>query len=327
MSRVAANALSVPDPDQGQGAEIAGGEGALKRGAPLVPVDTVAGRALVGVIAILTFLAALCAGAAELVATHSAQWQRSVAREATIQVKPVAQRSLESDVARAVELARASTGVASVRALSKVESERLLEPWLGAGLDLGDLPVPRLILVGLSDRSRPDLSELRRRLGTEVPTATLDDHQLWLSRLSTMAATLVGAGVGLVALVLAAAGLATAFATRGAMAGNRDAVDVLHFVGAHDRFIAAEFQRRFFRLGLKGGILGGGAALGLIALFGVLTRRWGENAAGDQIEALFGTFSLGWRGAAAIVAVIGVVAVVTGLVSRMAVRRFLRGAA
>jgi cell division transport system permease protein len=72
-------------------------------------------RALVGVIAILTFLAALCAGAAELVATHSTQWRSSIAREATIQVKPAAQRSLDADVARAVELARTSPGVASVK--------------------------------------------------------------------------------------------------------------------------------------------------------------------------------------------------------------------
>jgi cell division transport system permease protein len=97
-------------------------------------------------------------------------------------------------------------------------------------------------------------------------------------------------------------------------------------MGAEDRFIAGEFQRRFFRLGLRGGILGGGAALSLIALFGLLVRRWGENAAGDQIEALFGSFSLGWRGLVAIVAVIGTVAVVTALVSRLSVRRFLRAA-
>jgi cell division protein FtsX len=93
MSRVASNASSARDLHDGQEGETAAPEGAagsLKRGAPLVPVDTAAGRALVGVIAILTFLAALFAGAAELVATHSAQWQRSVSREATIQVKPMA---------------------------------------------------------------------------------------------------------------------------------------------------------------------------------------------------------------------------------------------
>ena len=47
--------------------------------------------------------------------------------------------------------------------------------------------------------------------------------------------------VGLVTLifglVLMAMGLAVTFATRGAMAGNREIVDVLHFVGAEDRFI------------------------------------------------------------------------------------------
>lgn len=325
MSRAAPTTRPSPDVDEDRAGP--GGDAVpLARGAPLVPADTAAGRALVGVIAILTFLAALCAGAAELVATHSTQWRSSIAREATIQVKPAAQRSLEADVTRAAELARGSPGVASVRAMSKTESERLLEPWLGAGLDLGELPVPRLILIGLAERSPAELSELKRRLAAEIPNATVDDHQLWLERLSTMANALVGIGIGLVLLVLVGAGLAAAFATRGAMAGNRDVVDVLHFVGAEDRFIAGEFQRRFFRLGLRGGILGGGAALGLIALFGLLVRRWGENAAGDQIEALFGTFSLGWRGLAAIVAVIGTVAVVTALVSRLSVRRFLRAA-
>ncbi|NNC01108.1 ABC transporter permease, partial [Corallococcus exiguus] len=44
----------------------------LRRNAPLVPVDSAGGRALTAVIAILTFLAALCAGGAELVAASSA---------------------------------------------------------------------------------------------------------------------------------------------------------------------------------------------------------------------------------------------------------------
>ena len=45
------------------------------------------------------------------------------------------------------------------------------------------------------------------------------------------------------------------------MAGNREVVEVLHFVGADDDFIAREFQRRFFQLGLKGAAAGGGRAL------------------------------------------------------------------
>jgi ATP-binding cassette subfamily F protein uup len=67
-----------------------------------------------------------------------------------------------------------------------------------------------------------------------------------------MASTIILSGAAVVLLVLAAAALAVAFATRGAMAGSRDSVEVLHLVGADDDFIAREFQSRFVRLGLRG---------------------------------------------------------------------------
>jgi cell division transport system permease protein len=297
----------------------------LRGGAPLVPTDSAAGRALAAVIAILTLLAALCAGAAEIVASNAAAWQGSVAQEATIQVRPTPGRDAEADLARAVEAATRTAGVASARAVPKADSERLLEPWLGTGLDLSDLPVPRLVVLRLASGARLDATALRRRLAEALPpgVATLDDHALWLSRLSTMANTFVGVGVAVVALVLAAAGLAVAFATRGAMAESREVVEVLHLVGAEDDFIAKEFQRRFFRLGLRGGAIGAAAAIAVLALFGVAARAWRASPAGEEIEALFGAFDVGWRGYASVL-LIGVIAsVVTGLVSRATVRRFL----
>ena len=298
---------------------------ALRRNAPLVPVDSAGGQALAAVIAILTFLAALCAGGAELVAASSAQWRSDIAREVTIQVRPNAQRSIEADVERAAALARQVPGVEAAQAFSRGESERLLEPWLGTGLDFNDLPVPRIIVIKLRDEVRPDFTALRQSLQEQVPGATLDDHGLWVSRLSTMANTIISIGVFLVALVLVAAGLAVIFATRGAMAGNKEVVDVLHFVGANDDFIAREFQRRFFRLGLRGSAVGAAGALVLTTLLGLVTRSWRASPAGDQIEALFGSFSMSWRGYALVVVIALVVALVTGIVSRLTVRRFLNG--
>ncbi len=298
---------------------------ALRRGAPLVPTDSAAGRALGAVIAILTFLAALSAGAAELIAASSAEWRSSIAREITVQIRPVPGRAVEPALERAVALAQATPGIASARAFSKAESERLLEPWLGSGLDLGELPVPRLIVVKLAEGARPDLDGLRARLAEAVPGATLDDHGLWLSRLSAMATAIVGLGVAVVVLVLVATGLAVAFATRGAMAGNREVVEVLHFVGAGDDFIAREFQRRFFALGLRGGLVGGGAALALIAALGFLARAWRTGPGGDEIQALFGALSIGWRGYASVALIGAIASLVTAIVSRVTVRRFLVG--
>lgn len=295
----------------------------LSRNAPLVPVDSAGGQALAAVIAILTFLAALCAGGAELVAASSAQWRSEIAREVTIQIRPNTQRSIDQDVERALALARQAPGVEAAQDFSKEESERLLEPWLGTGLDFNDLPVPRLIVIKIREGSKPDFSALRQSLQRDVPGATLDDHALWVSRLSTMANTIIGVGVFLVSLVLIAAGLAVIFATRGAMASNREVVDVLHFVGANDDFIAKEFQRRFFRLGLRGAAIGAGGAMILTLILGLVTRSWRASPTGDQIEALFGAFTISWRGYGIVVLIALFVAVITGIVSRLTVRRFL----
>ena len=297
----------------------------LRRNAPLVPTDSAASQALAAVIAILTFLAALCAGAAEIAVSSAGQWQGSVAQEITVQIRPSAGRDIEADVRQAEAVARAAPGIVGARVFSKAEAERLLEPWLGSGLDLSDLPVPRLIALTLSSDARPDLRALRTTLAEALPgVASLDDHALWLQRLSTMANTLAAIGIGVVALVLLATGLAVVFATRGAMAGNREVVEVLHFVGADDDYIARAFQSRFFRLGLRGGALGAGAALVTCALAGLFARMWRSGPAGEEIQALFGTFQIGWRGYALIV-LIGVIAsLVTAAVSRFTVRRFLR---
>ena len=74
------------------------------------------------------------------------------------------------------------------------------------------------------------------------------------------------AGVGVLALVLIATMLSVTFATNAAMAANRPVIEVLHLIGAKDAFIAGHFQRHFLKLGLKGGAIGGGAALALFAL-------------------------------------------------------------
>src|SRR6202035_5738253 len=126
---------------------------------------------------------------------------------------------------------------------------RLVEPWLGNGLILNELPIPRMIVVRLASRTAPDFASLRKTLATQVPSATLDDHRRWIDRMRNMAGTAVAGGIAVLGLVLAVTILSVTFATRGAMAANRPIVEVLHYVGATDGFIARQFQRHFLVLG------------------------------------------------------------------------------
>jgi cell division transport system permease protein len=288
--------------------------------AAIVPADSIAGRALMAVIAIMTFLAALTLGATVLVRSAAGDWQSAVAREVTIQVRPTEQRDVEADVRNAVALVSGTAGVASARAYSKEESAGLLEPWLGSGLSLNDLPIPRMIVVRVAPGETPDLASLRQKLAAQIPGATLDDHRGWIERMRAMARNASLAGLAVLALVFAATMLSVMFATRGAMSTNRTIMEVLHVVGARRDFIAGEFQRHFLLLGLKGGAIGGGAAIVLFLLVGLMAD-WFKGGAEDN---LFGNLSLGAGGYGAIIGLIVLVAGVTAGTSRLTVHRTLK---
>ena len=296
----------------------------MRAEAAIVPEDSISGRALLAVIAIMTFLAALTLGAVVLVRTAAGEWQSAVAREITIQVRPSAERNVEADVQKAVALASATPGVAGVRPYSKEESGRLLEPWLGSGLALDELPVPRMIVVRITPGETPDLAALRKQLAEQIPAASLDDHRGWVGRMRAMARSAVLIGLCILALVIAATMLSVMFATRGAMSTNRQIIEVLHVVGAKQSFIAGEFQRHFLLLGLKGGAIGGAVAMMLFLLIGLLSD-WFKGSPGEtQVGALFGNLSLGAAGYGAIIGLIVLVAAVTAGTSRLTVHRTLR---
>lgn len=289
----------------------------------LVPRNSISGRALVAVVAIMTFLASITTGAVILVGTAASDWQSDVSREVTIQVIPAAGRDMDATVQQAAALARGFPGIGDVLPYSKEQSSKLLEPWLGSGLSLDELPVPRLIVVRIAPGAAPDIPQLRRNLAEQVPGAVLDDHRGFIERMRAMAGTAVAAGVFILILVVAATMLSVTFATRGAMATNKPVIEVLHFVGAKNGFIAGHFQRHFLMLGLQGGVLGGGVAVLLFTLAGVFSRWFAGSAASEQTSALFGSFAIGISGYLAVVVQIVLIAVVTALTSRHTVNRTL----
>jgi cell division transport system permease protein len=299
-------------------------ESSFSTNAPLIPRGSVAGRALVVVIAIMTFLACLTAGAALLVAHASQAWRSDVLRDATIQVKPRAGDDVESLVAKALAIAKQAPDVESVHAYSKAESEKLLEPWLGAGFDLSQLPVPRVIVVRLGNQRSEDLATLRAALSSAVPQADLDDQRVWAARLGAMADAIVILAAALFVLMIVAMSTAIGFATRGAVAANREIVEVMHLVGASNGFIAREFQTHFRRLGFRGAMIGGSAAIAFFAMASLLSFWWAHSPGGEEIAAMFGSFALRPLGYLALVVVCAVVTLLTGLLSREIVMRHLQ---
>ncbi len=294
----------------------------MRRTASVVPERSVAGRTLLLLIAIMTFLSGVTLGGVVLVQKSALAWSADVGREVTIQLRPIEGEVMESNLRTAVALAEQTPGVASARALTLEENQQLLEPWLGAGVDLSAIEIPRLVVVELSDPAEADIAKLERDLQT-VKGASLDTHAAWRTQLNTMAGTVVVSGLLVLALIVLATVLAIIFATRGTMASNREIVDVLHFIGASNAFIAGEFQGRFLAIGFRGGLLGGAASILFFLLVGVTAGSVVPTEANQQLGILFGRFALGLDGMIGIAAVVPVIAALTAITSRLTVRRFL----
>lgn len=286
---------------------------------PIVPRASIHGRALVAVVAIMTFLASMTTGTVLLVSASAAEWQSDVASEITIQVRPQSGRDIERDSAAVTEAMRAQAAIVEVKPFTKEESGKLLEPWLGTGLSMDDLPVPRMIIARVQPGTALDLGVLRARVTQVAPSASVDDHRAWIERMRSMTNATVLAGIGILALVIVATIISVSFATRGAMAANRPIVEVLHFVGAGDRYIANHFLRHFLRLGLEGGVIGGGVAMLLFGFSESIAGWFSGTPVGDQFAALLGTFSLRPSG----YVVLAVQAVLIGAITAVASRQTL----
>ena len=271
----------------------------------------------------MTFLSCLTLGAVTLVRDTASVWENQIAREATIQIKPVDGLDMEAALQSAARIATGFKGVTGTRIVDRDATASLLEPWLGSGLNIDDLPVPRLVIVTIDEQSPPDFAAMRAGLAPELPTASLDDHRTWVDRLVAMARTTVMIGVAVLVLMLSATVLSVVFATRGAMAGNGHIIEVLHFIGAEADFIAREFRKHFLYTGMKGAVAGGVAAVMTFIAFSFWSSMNMATPQADQATALFGNFAIGAAGYFGVVLVVMLIAVLTAATSHVTVVTYL----
>lgn len=288
---------------------------------PILPPSNIQGNALMVVIAIMAFLACLTLGAVSMVWATAASWQSQISREITIQIKPEDGLDMNAALKKARDVAMTFVGTRDGTIMDDSATARLLEPWLGADLNLDDLPVPRLVIVTIDERNPPDFDSMRDLLKTEVPQAFLDDHRTWVDRLVSMARTTVLIGTGVLVLVFTAMILTVIFATRGALSGNRHIIEVLHFVGAESSFAAREFQKHFLKISIKGSAAGGALAAGLFAIANLWQSNSRATPQSEQATALFGSFTIGFTGYLGIFATMIVIALLTTLTARITVMR------
>jgi len=291
---------------------------------PIVPAGSVTGRSLTLVISIMCFLACLTVGAVYLINQSASAWLRDIASEVTVQIEPREGVDTEKTVKDTVAFLAKQPGVASAKALSLESSAGLLEPWLGQSDALKSLPVPRLVAIAVDRNSPPDLDTLRTTLSRQFKGVSLDDHRQWQQQIRTVTRSFALGGLAILALVAAATTAIIVSATRSAMASNREIVEVLHFVGATDRFIAHEFEKHFLRLGIRAGLVGAVSAMAVFAAMPpAMELLGGGSVTAAELTRLIGASGLDPAGYVLLGVVVVVVAALCMLTSRLGVFRIL----
>jgi cell division transport system permease protein len=231
-------------------------------------------RMLPLLVAAMAFLAALALAGAVGAAALARHWQEGAGAAMTVQVPAT---SGPSPVDRVVTILLKTPGIASARALSAQELADLLRPWLGGGAPTA-LPLPAVIAVRTSGAG-PELAALTAQLDAVAPGTLVESHGVWLRRLTVLARSLQACAWAVLLVVALVAAAVIAVATRAGLAARREAIDIVHGLGATDSYIAARFAGRATRLAALGGIIGALAALPALLGLAVLAAPFATAAA------------------------------------------------
>ena len=283
-------------------------------------------RMLPLLVAAMAFLAALAIAGWYGTAALSRHWQQGAGGSLTVQVPQASEPSGHGDQTRLAAVLASLTdtpGVAAAHALSDQEITDLLKPWLGQGIGSAGIgsvgiaadgigpnriginrigtngigqpaerlaiPIPAVIAVRLTDGA-VGLEPLSRRLADAAPGTTVEDHSVWIARVAVLARSLQACAGLAVLLVAAVAAAVIAVATRAGLATRREAIEIVHGLGATDGYIAGRFAARATMLAAFGAVVGALAALPVLLALARMTAPFvGETGAvGDTLQDALG---------------------------------------
>ncbi|MCJ8324069.1 MAG: hypothetical protein HRU29_15000 [Rhizobiales bacterium] len=250
---------------------------------PIIPRDSIIGKSILFIIVAMCFLASLSIVFLLLVQSSVDGWTSDIGKQATVQILPSPERDVDADIATALKIIRATNGIALAEPLTKNETAKLLEPWIGDGIIgqdannndisiLDELPIPALIALEFIAGHNVDLNLLDVALKSAIPGASVDDHKKWLSHLSSIGNILKISAFAVLALVIGITITIIVFATDAALNSNKTSIEILFLVGAEEGFITKEVRYHFLWLGLKAGVFGAFICIAFILLLGLVVN-------------------------------------------------------
>ncbi len=215
---------------------------------PILPPGTIGGAALGIVTASMCFLACLAFGTALLVNHATDHWLIQAGSAVTVQIIESHPQTAQEQLPPVLKILTQTSAIAHAKVIPSAYVIEMLEPWLGTGNVTTDLPLPILIDVQLDPLKKLNEHALRLELKAVAPGANLDTHGYWQEALGKTALILRLLAGFILLLVLLSTGTVLVFATRSALAANRQILEVLSLIGATDNYISRQFTSHLVKL-------------------------------------------------------------------------------
>ncbi len=232
------------------------------------------------IISITVFIFAITLSGVLSINSMLHNWNESILGSLTVQIMPVnladknkAQAETLAHQDNVAEYLKSVAGVENVSPLNEAQLKKLIQPWLGDGVNLNNLPLPRIIDVKLKPQAEIDFEELSAGLAKISDYASLDNHKLWLSKLIKFADGLKMLAMTVLILVVMVTSGAIFYTTQTSLGLHKYIIEILHTMGAKDAYIAQQYARRNAFLGAVGGIIGILFAVPVIFLIASLARQ------------------------------------------------------
>jgi cell division transport system permease protein len=288
----------------------------------IIPPEAAPLKALTVTMTVMCYLACLAIGALILINRAVDTWTTGLSREVTVQIRMLQNEDIEHQLAAAAQVLKQTPGIQGAEILDRSAGAKLLEPWIGSkGLD--ELPIPRLIRVTVADGASPDFVALEQSLKEQVKGASLDTHRRWAAELTRMASALSTLSLAILALICISAVAMVIFATRTVLDANRQIVDVLHLIGAKDRYIARQINKRFVASGLLAGLFGVSLGILTFLLLGFSGTMGNGGVADASRGLLFSAPQEALRSYGAFLSVPALATMISLMTSRLALIRML----
>ncbi|OYV32849.1 MAG: hypothetical protein B7Z80_25710 [Rhodospirillales bacterium 20-64-7] len=227
-----------------------------------------ADRLLPVLVAAMSFLAVLAIAGTLAAAGLATQWNHDTGVDLTVQVPEPGDNAVGGSTPReqaVYEVLAKSPQVRVPHVLSASEINALLRPWLGGDVASLGMPVPAVITAQWVGAGSPD--GLRTALDAVAPGTLAETGERWAARVAALTASLQASALSVLLIVVLVAVAVVTVATRAGLAQRREAVEIIHGLGALDSDIANRFARRATMLTAVGSVLG--TACALPVLFGL----------------------------------------------------------